>query len=465
MLRKLFQPVDIAALVFFRIAFGLLGFADVLNTYIYYHLMERSFDPDRFQFYYFGFSWVRPLPEPWMTAFFALLLLSALAIAIGWRYRWAAGFFFLGFSYLYLLEKAHYLNHGYLFCWISFVMIWLPADRHFSLRVLRDPAAAREAIPAWSAFLLPFLMGVVYFFGGIAKLNGDWLRGVPLNYWVQARADLPLIGPFMEQAWMPYFLSYGGLFLDLFIVFFLLNRKTRPWAYGAVVFFHAMNLLIFNIGIFPWLSLALTAMFFPPDFPRRLVAWLEERAAWVHRLADGWRRRWAQARTKAPAREAVPPIWQAATPYRGAILLALGILLVIHIALPLRHHLFPGDVAWTEEGHRYAWRMMLRAKAGYGKYTVVNRRTRDSVLVQPRDHLRTKQVRKLFGHPDMILAYAHHLRDSFQMEWGDPVSVYADIKVRLNDGPYGFMVDPGADLAEIEWSFFTPSPWIGDQPQ
>ncbi|MCB0583358.1 MAG: hypothetical protein KDD10_29025, partial [Phaeodactylibacter sp.] len=64
MIQRLFQPVDIASLVFFRVVFGILGFADVLNTYIYYHWMVDAYDPEKFRFRYYGFEWVHPLPEP-----------------------------------------------------------------------------------------------------------------------------------------------------------------------------------------------------------------------------------------------------------------------------------------------------------------------------------------------------------------------------------------------------------------
>ncbi len=460
MIQKLFQPVDIASLVFFRIVFGILGLVDVFNSWAYYHLMENAYDVEAFQFYYFGFAWVKVFPEPWMTLFFFLLMFCAASIAAGWRYRLSAVIFFFGFSYLFLLEKAHYLNHGYLFCWISFVMIWLPADRSFSLAVLQDPGKARSKIPAWSVFILPFLMGVVYFFGGIAKLNPDWLRGVPINFWVQARSDLPLIGPLLEHPWAPYFFSYGGLMLDLFIVPLLLMRRTRKWAFLFVLFFHTMNLALFSIGIFPFLSLALTAMFFPPDFPRKVIRWLEGKLALVARLKLTWENRLARARDRHSKPEPPKLLWQENPRYRAAILTGLALVALFHVIAPLRHHLFPGDVAWTEEGHRYAWRMMLRAKTGYGKFLVVNTQSADTLQVDPRKELQGKQARKLLTHPDMILAYAHHLRDTYQEEWQAPVEVYADIMVRLNDDDYARMIDPDVDLARVEWKFFRPSPWI-----
>ncbi|MDV7394654.1 HTTM domain-containing protein, partial [Arthrospira platensis SPKY1] len=128
-------------------------------------------------------------------------------------YRFSATLFAFGFAYTYFLEKAHYLNHGYLFCWLSFLMIFLPAHRAFSLDARRRPELRRETIPFWPLFLLRFLMGLVYFYGGIAKLNADWLRAIPLKQWLANKADTPVLGPLLAQEWMAYFMAYGGLLL------------------------------------------------------------------------------------------------------------------------------------------------------------------------------------------------------------------------------------------------------------
>ena len=57
----------------------------------------------------------------------------------------------------------------------------------------RDSRAERPTVvPIWVVWLLRFQVGMVYFFSGLAKVNGDWLlRGEPLATWLPARADLP----------------------------------------------------------------------------------------------------------------------------------------------------------------------------------------------------------------------------------------------------------------------------------
>ena len=146
-MKWLFKPIDISSLVFFRIAFGVLGFIDILSTLIHKHWIKQSFDPSSFQFIYYGFQWLSPIAEPWMSILFFLLLLSSIGILLGKWYQLSTTFFAFGFSYLFLLEKAYYLNHGYLFCVLSFLMILLPAHRAFSLDALKKPDIRTKYIP------------------------------------------------------------------------------------------------------------------------------------------------------------------------------------------------------------------------------------------------------------------------------------------------------------------------------
>lgn len=450
-MERLFQRIDIASLVFFRIVFGILAFAEILALWLYYHLTLRSFQPDGFRFKYFGFEWVEPLPEPYLSAFFALMLLACLGIILGKWYRISALLFAFGFTYTYLFEKAYYLNHGYLFAWLSFLMVFLPANREWSLDVARNPALRRKTIPFWSLAVLPFLMGVVYFYGGLAKLNPDWLNGIPLKTWLTMKSDLPVVGPLLALEGTAWFMSYGGLILDLSIAFLLLFRHTRLWALGAALFFHLSNTVIFNIGVFPWLSLALTLLFFPPDLPRRWVAFLRR---W--KPLDRWAARWDQRMQDAPDADS----WHDQAAWKPLVKSGLVLLMAFHLLYPLRHHLFEGPVAWTEEGHRFSWRMMLRWKTGHGHFSVVDPATGKKETVLPSIYLSKKQERKLFTHPDMILQFAHFLRDQWCDKGVDNVQVYANIKAQLNGRPYQQFIDPEVDLAAVGWSAWKESDWV-----
>lgn len=438
------KTVPIYTLVWLRVALGLLGGGDILGNGIYYHWYLDSFSG--YTFRYFGFEWVHPLPEPLLSVFFIVGPLLGIAVALGWRFKVTAPLFATAFTYLFLLEKAHYLNHAYLFAWLAWLLVLTPAWREWSLDVRRDPSQWSPVAPMWSVYIFPLLMGMVYFFGGINKINYDWLiEAMPLHLWLSARGDMPLLGPLFKLKATAYLMAWGGMLLDLLSPFMLLHKRLRWVALALLLLFHATNHLIFNIGIFPYLSLVLTSLFFEPDWPARLVNWLSGKS----RVVAGWRADWSsRVAGIAPHRG----LWH---PRPAALLL----LVALHAFLPLRNFLFNTDVNWTEEGHRYSWRMMLRSKQGSGYYTLVDRNTTYEYQVMPADSLDAKQYRKLATHPDMILQYAHHLRD-LKLEIGEEVSVYGHFRSRLNGRPTKIFIDPEVDLATTDWSWFSAKPWV-----
>ncbi len=432
--------VSIHGLVFLRIALGLLGAGDILGNGIYYHWIHRAYDG--YTFRYFGFEWVHPLPEPFLSLFFVVGFLAGIAVALGWRFRITAPLFAACFTYLFLLEKSHYLNHAYLFTWLAWLLVFTPAWREWSLDVRRDPRQWSPVAWKWSVYVFPLLMGLVYFFGGINKINYDWLiEAMPLHLWLARRAEMPVLGPLFALKGTAYLMAWGGMLLDLAAPFLLLHRRLRWVALGLLLFFHATNHLIFNIGIFPYLSLVLTSLFFAPDWPLRAVNALAERSDRVAR----WQRDW-RGRLGTPA--APTTLWHP----RPA---AIALLVAVHVFLPLRNLLFGSDVNWTEEGHRYSWRMMLRSKQGRGTYRVVDA-DGQTTRVNPRDSLDDRQYGKLVTHPDMILQYAHHLRDVAP----GPVRVYGDFEVQLNGRRRQTFIDPQTDLAHTEWRWVTAKPWV-----
>lgn len=253
----LFTEKDISSVVFFRIAFGLIMIWGV-GKYLYTGLLERNFIIPNFHVTYYGFNWVQSIPEKFLYILFYILVVLALFIALGFLYRVSAVLFFIGFSYIFLLDSSYFLNHYYLVAIISFLLIFIPANRNFSIDSLIWPKIKSPTIYSWCIYILIFQLSVVYFYGGLAKLNSDYVFGgepvaiiLHKNY-----GKFPLIGNFFTETWMVYLFAYGGLLFDLFIVPFLLWRKTRIYAYVICVIFHLTNYKLFNIGIFPWFMIA-----------------------------------------------------------------------------------------------------------------------------------------------------------------------------------------------------------------
>ncbi|MEJ7873187.1 MAG: HTTM domain-containing protein, partial [Rubrobacteraceae bacterium] len=116
----LFAPVDIASLVFFRIAFGVLMLWEVWIQFSN-GLIQRNYIDPTYHFTYYGFGWVQPWSGNGMYLHFLALGVLAVCIALGLWYRVSVVLFFVGFTYVFLLDQALYLNHFYLICLVSFV--------------------------------------------------------------------------------------------------------------------------------------------------------------------------------------------------------------------------------------------------------------------------------------------------------------------------------------------------------
>jgi vitamin K-dependent gamma-carboxylase len=428
-LQKSFAPVDIAWLAFFRILFGCVMLVEVIRYFAYDWI--EIFNASDFLFGYYAFEWVKPWPDPGMHLHFAALGVAAVCIALGFCYRFMAAFFFVGFTYVFLLDETRYLNHFYLICLISFLMIFLPAHRAWSVDSRLRPALRSDVTPAWTLWLMRAQIGIPYFFGGIAKLDSDWLHGEPMRMWLAERSHMPVIGPYVHEEWLVYFFVIGGLLLDLFIVPALLWRRTRVLAFFAAASFHLLNSQLFSIGIFPWLMLGATFIFFPPHATRRFL----------HKLGNPFR----SAAPGTPDHDhTTAPWWQP----RTQVIAVVALYLAIQVLLPLRHFAYPGNVHWTEEGHRFSWHMKLRTKSGDVLFDLTSPSTGRTWLVDPLDHLSDAAYAKMTTHPDMILQYAHYLAAQKRREGIPDIQVRARAMVSLNGRPPRPLVDPLVDLAQ-----------------
>ncbi len=456
-LRWFFGPVDIASLAFFRMAFGAIMVWEVCR-YFGYGWIGRYYIEPAFHFTYYGFGWVQPWPGDGMYLHFLALGALALFIAAGFMYRLSMTLFFLGFTYVFLLDQALYLNHFYLISLLSFLMIFVPAHRAFSVDARLRPALRSDTVPAWVLGLIAAQVGIVYFYGGIAKLNADWLRGEPMRMWLAARSDFPLIGPLFTREWTVYLFSYGGLFVDLLAVPLLLWRRTRVPAFLVLVAFHLMNANLFSIGIFPWFMIAATLLFFPPSWPRiaaRLkVGELFSPAAWSRtgRQTQPPRERWRNGLQSVPGTFSLGP-------GKAAVLGLLALYLAVQLLVPLRHHLYPGNVNWTEEGHRFAWHMKLRDKEALERFVAVDPANETATVIRTQDYIDLDQAADMSTRPDMILQLSHHIADDLRENGNEDVEVRALVAASLNGREPQMLIDPGADLA-TERRTLAPADWI-----
>lgn len=422
----LFSPISIGMLVLFRVSFGAAMVVESIR-YFRYGWIDAQFVQPPLHFTYYGFSWVHPLPQPWMNGVFALLGISAAMTAIGLFYRVSTVLLWLTAAYVFLIEQALYLNHFYLIVLLSGILTVLPAHRAYSVDAWFRPGIYSSTVPAWTLWLLRFQVAVPYFFGGIAKLSTDWLSGVPMQIMLLNRPDFPVIGQYFGQDWMVYLFAWGGALFDLFIVPLLLWRRTQVPAYFAVVLFHAINARLFNIGIFPLAMVTASLLFFPPE--------------WV----SGSQRDDKDGR---PSETTGSSGW---TVRRRITAGLLAVHVLLQLVIPFRYLLYPGDVCWTEEGHRFSWRMKLRIKRATATFHAFDESGRPiEGIPQPDELLTARQLRLMTGRPDMALQFGHFLAERLQKEGHAGVRVTVDSMASLNGREAQPLIDPQANLAAIE---------------
>lgn len=148
---------------------------------------------------------------------------------------------------------------------------------------------------------------------------------------------------------------------------------------------------------------------------------------------------------------------------RQAFVLSLvGLYLAIQIVVPLRHHLYPGKVSWTEEGHTFAWRMLLRTKRGEGEFLV---RAFDPMTASWLGQTWTdldlppRHRGRIWTRPDMTLEYSHHIAARLREQGYERIDIRAHAEVSLNARPPQLLIDPEVNLVEQKLSL-RPASWI-----
>lgn len=459
---RLVKPVDISFLIFFRVVFGAIMLWEVYRYFTHGWISRYYIEPTVY-FTYYGFSWVKPWAGQGMYVHFFILGVLAVCILSGFFYRIAATLFFLGFSYVFLLDQTRYLNHFYLVSLISFLLIFLPANRALSVDALLWPKIRSRTAPTWTLWLLRAQVGMAYFFGGLAKLNSDWFRGEPMRTWLRPLTKLPSFGPLFEKEWVVYNFVIGGLLLDLLVVPLLLWRRTRPYALVAAILFNLINAIIFQIGIFPWFMLGATLIFFPPDLVRRILLGIVRAFA----SADSPANSPSDTEAESTKRETTPSLSTvsiaatcgALSRRQKTVAALLTTYLAVQLILPIRHYAYPGNVSWTEEGHNFSWHMKLRAKKADAIFTITHPATGKSWTIDPKARLEPRQVAKMATHPDMILQFSHYLAEQKRQEGYENVEVRARVMASLNGRKPQLLIDPNADLAKEQLSLL-PARWI-----
>jgi hypothetical protein len=429
--RFLFTPISIAPLITFRVIFGALMLFGVLRFWSMNWIEELYIQP-KVHFPFFGLDFIQALPGKGMYIVFALMGIAAFNIMIGAFYRLSSTIYFLLFTYVELIDITTYLNHYYFVSLVAFWMIFVPANGAYSVDVLRKESIRKSTVSRWTIFIFQFQLAVVYFFAGIAKINADWMfRAMPMSIWLPARANMPIIGQAFQWSWVPFVFSWCGLLYDLFIPFLLWWKRSRPWAYIAVLVFHILTWCLFQIGVFPWVMIGLTLIFFSPT----------------------WHLNFWQIKNQ----QAI------STSLRNTKLIGSAVIayFFIQLILPFRYAAFPSNLFWKEQGYRFSWRVMLMEKAGSITYTVKDLRTDRKSIVDHQSFLTPLQEKQMSTQPDMIYKTALLIEEMYREQGLDSVAVYAESYVTLNGSGSRPFVKRDVDLLSLKNPYLDRS-WVHD---
>ena len=434
--RLLFKQVDSVGLVLWRMAFGLLiaieGFGAIATGWV-----RRVMIEPQFTFNFIGFEFLQPLPGNGMYFYFTLMGIFGLLVMLGYKYRFSMMMYAIMWSGVYLMQKTSYNNHYYLMMLLCWLMVLLPANRYASLDSKIDPSIKSISVPRW-AYVVPIaLIWIVYTYASVAKIYPDWLDGTATRLFMQGKKNYQLIGPILQEEWLHYVMAYVGIFFDLLIVPMLLWKRTRMLGFVLSLFFHLFNSVVFRIGIFPYMSIAFSFFFFSSEILTK--RFIPKKPLYL------------AGEIKVPS-------------YKPILVWGFGIFLMIMIALPLRHWSFKDHVLWNEEGHRLAWRMMLRTRNGQLIYYVVDKETGQRTVFQHQNLLTKKQRRSMRTKPDMIWQLAQRIHD-IELQGGRDVEVKVASRVKVNDREYANFIDPEVDLAAVPWEHFKHSDWILPIPE
>ena len=436
-LNQFFEPVDNSPLVLFRGMFGLLIALEAGGA-IATGWVRRVFVEPTFTFNFIGFDWLQPLVGETMYILYAAMAVLGLMVMLGYHYRFAVISFGLLWTISYLLQKTSYNNHYYLLILLCGMMAIVPAHRYWSLDVKQGRVAQSLTCPRWCLLIFGLQVGIVYFFAAVAKLYPGWLSGEPIAGWLASKSDYFLIGPWLQASWLPMVVAYGGVAFDALVIPLLLWKRTRLFAFGV-----SIGLPPFQLGRIPHRHLPL-----PDDWNLRVLFFLRSRFVGGFFGTNLPKSRWQRRVIRRSAGWWV--YWRSILPGK----------FICRCVTTSTMEMCCG----TEEGHRMAWRMMLRSRWGNVTFKVVDPATGKSWNAVPSDYLTPKQARKLAAHPDLIWQFSQWLEGEFRRKGYADVEVYATARASVNGSKPMPLTDPTVDLTQVDWTPFRHAVWIVPYP-
>ncbi len=432
----LFSYTDSFGLELFRKLFVLVL---IYQSYSFYkvNFLEAGILAPRFLFCFQPFAFLNETPDGLIKVLFALFMFAPLGMLFQKSFRISTLIYLLAFAFFFLIEQSYYNNHFYLI--LLLCGIWLfykPIGRGFN-----------QQIPGWMPFLFQLMIVLVYFYGGLAKLNADWLiRQEPVRSMLAINAQTMLIKGAHQNELVVAYYAYGGALFDLIIGFLLIYRRTLWLGIVLNVLFHLNNAIVFNmgeggdIGIFPMFMIASNVLFIPPQ------------------ILKNWLRKFKVAETgKTGMKKALelPPI------AADRIKIALCIFVGLQLLLPFRYLAVGNDVDWTGQQQFFSWRMKVHSKKVDAQFFYKATES-DTLRPYPMGRIiNTMQINQMGQHANMIWQFVQFMKKDLRKKEGlnDPI-IEARIRVAFNGRDFQNFVKPGYNMSKANFSNWERTDWI-----
>lgn len=422
------NPVSTVQLGIFRFFFGIILIFQFLNMK---NNVVEFFRINKFQLTYDFFHFVKPLPDPYLSILFYALAGFSLLFSLGILYRISVWIITIGFLYVFLLEHVFYNNHYYLMILMLFIMCIGKEPKWGSLTF--KPKLGLDFVdyktPRWNLLLLQYMLFILYFCGGLAKINQEWMfYAQPIMSWLPDMLGENTVAnmPVSMQTIIAYFITYTGLFIDLLAGFLLLSKKTFKYIAVVLIAFHTSNLFFFDIGMFPYFGIISIVLFLPTAYLKNWKFIIEEQLENDH-------------------------LGMLSLTRRKLITSFVVGWMVLHLALPFRGHFIRDWRMWHEIGWKFSWTMKLRTKETSIGIKVKFENDPEDYYIAMTEMLTTKQGRLVAYKPLLLVQFAHKLENYYEEMFPEKgeVKIYAEVSIKLHEHPYQPLVNPKQDLTQI----------------
>ena len=319
----LLQPVHAPGLAAFRFVFAAAMAYDAFAMHARSEVDDFFCTPHRLTFAYRWTPFIAPLSCDAMLRLPHVI--GAAAILFGTGLLPVVGLlaFAVAYTFLFLAEATRYVNHFYLYSMLGWLLLGA---------ALSSPSRLGFGCRRYQLYALRLQISFVYFFGGLVKLQREFLVELePLRSYVRAAAahsaDETAARGRSRSPRLP--LAAVGACASTCSRRSRCGRRAalaRLWRRARLP--RPQPLVLFRtIGSFPLVSLATCALFL----------------------------------------DAAPAAAAAARPSRASLipLYVTAAHLGLQALVPLRHHWHSADVSWTRLGNEFGWRMMGDTTDGF----------------------------------------------------------------------------------------------------